>query len=451
MKRITALLIAMAVLLGACSTDVTEPEEFPSLEGWQASAMHEPDGVVDEPPRPITTPRRTTTTPPKPSTPEPPPPYISAEEAKQAARNTIDPNDEFNYHFEFHNSWSSEIDGVHYYSGHWRSSPGGEFLGMLYVDRLTSEVFLNVNGKFMTLPLDELTEVLLFVRRFNEMNLFKYIPAFSHINEIPLENIIKMFERNFDREAADFQYTEEQLEKLEHHRPAYGVYPSTIERFIREKYNPDFNIGHYDFNIINNHGRGLWLSFDYIALWDEETGAVAFAYIGSAGGGAGSGSTVLKIEQEGDLFYAVTVDTWGGHTSRGIGLEGYFLQTVRKNENNGLIMLSKQAIDINDGFFTEEEINDIKDSFWIADEIIIDGRFVISAEEVYNIIKSIADNIDSDEELKWWKPELIDGYFTTSIYYGGYNETALLWDGTYIGYVTINALTGEAHFEERED
>jgi hypothetical protein len=311
-------------------------------------------------------------------------------------------------------------------------------------------VFLSVNGKLMTLPLDELTEILLFVERFNSISFWSNLPAFSHINEIPAEYIIKIFDRGFRNDMADFEYTEEQLMELSFqdnrgYHGIYGIYPGTIEKYIQEKYNPDFRIGNYDFNFIDSfqdwNDGNLWLGIGREAVWDAERGALLLIRYESAGGGAGSGSAVLKIEQEDDIFRVYTVDDWGSHGIIGIVLEGFFLQTVEKRENGGFIMISKQEIDINEVSFTEEELNDIQKS-WRGQEILIDGVFVMSTAKVDEIIKGIVDSIDSDEDLEWSRPELYEGIFSTYIWYGEYNH---------VGFIKINALTGEAYFEPRSE
>jgi hypothetical protein len=69
MKKLIAVLITiiMALSLTACgetSAPAVVPSEFPSEEGWQVSAVHEPDGVVDEPtPTPEDSPRLSETPP----------------------------------------------------------------------------------------------------------------------------------------------------------------------------------------------------------------------------------------------------------------------------------------------------------------------------------------------------------------------------------------------------
>jgi ABC-type phosphate transport system substrate-binding protein len=55
MKKLLIFALVFMLMLAACNGDIPETtppandNEFPSSEGWQASAVHEPDGVVDEP------------------------------------------------------------------------------------------------------------------------------------------------------------------------------------------------------------------------------------------------------------------------------------------------------------------------------------------------------------------------------------------------------------------
>jgi len=376
------LLLIFIIFITACTGEPAVGDDDPVVPQEESEDVITTIPRATTPPRTTATPR-TSTTPAVTTPPEPAPPYISVAEAEQAARNALDPNGEFDYKFSFSNSWVKEVDGVQYYDGSWKTSDG-DHLHWLYVDKLTSEVFLSVKGKLMTLPVDEITEALLFVERFNSMNLFDAMPAFDHINEIPLSHILKMYEKSFGSSyywiideiippLADFQYTEEEVEKFENHIPiAYGIYPGSVEKFIREKYNPDFRIGHYDFSVI----KDLCLSYNYKAVWDAEKDAVAFVYVGSAGGGFGSFSTVLKIEQEGDTFYTVTAEDNSCHCCS-TEIYGYSLQTVQKNETGGFIMLSKQAINITEVSFTEEELNDIKALPWIGDIIIEQGGYIL--------------------------------------------------------------------------
>jgi hypothetical protein len=443
MKRLllAALLLTGIILLAACTA---EPEFVPTPRERQERPQEEELHIEPEPePEPE----------PKPEPEieeEPASPFISVEEAWQIVKDTLDPNDEFS--FGFHNNWSTEIDDVHYYVFNVYSAPQNRYdRAFYYIDKLTGEVYREINGRLNTLPLDELTEAILFVQSFNSMVIFDiHVPAFNHINEIPLENILKMFERRFNSEAADFQYTEEQLGRFGEfdnpHVRAYGIYPNTIESFISHRYSPDFKIGHYDFNILNTyqsgwHGKpGLWLSYDYNAVWDTETDAVVFIYTYGGGGGFGYSSMALKTEQDGDTFRIITVDYWSNHAGPS-HVAGYYLQTVQRNENGDFNILSKQPVDINEASFTEEELNEIN-KFWLSEEIIRENKFVITQSEAKEIIIKTIDNIVFDDEIDWGSPELIDGYYSSHIWYGEYN---------FIGIVTINAITGEAHFEAYEE
>jgi len=399
MKRITALFIAM-LLLAACGADVTEPEELPSLEGWQASAMHETDGVVDETPEIITTtppattapprtttPRRTTTTPPKPPTPEP--------------------------------------------------TPSPE-------------------------PLTEIEEVALLVERFSSAP-FNLMPAFDDINEIPIKYFIRLyywsawFSHNI-KDFFDFEYTEEQMEELNADFEwnwfymARGVYPHRIEEYVRENYNTNFSIEHYDFSVINDNDKrkpGAWVALSLSALWDEEEQAVIYLYNGNVGGGYGTSSTVLKTYKEDDVYYAVSVDC--EFNSFLILVEGYFLHTVQKNENGGFIMVSKKEIDINEMSFTEEELDELKKS-WVGEIIGENNRFIISQGELDEIIREVLDSLDSSEELyTMWKILVIDGeYYSFWVRYNTYDENEQqIWET--FGTIMVNAFTGEAHFEAYDE
>jgi hypothetical protein len=448
MKKITALLLTGIILFAACGG---EPD-FEPVPRNRAPAETEEEVPVVLPPEPEPEPEII------PEEPEEPAPlFISVEEAEQAARDAIDPNGEFDYRLEYNGSRPGEIDGVHYYMFYWYFPRGGKFRDMLFVDRLTGDVFLDT-GRLLAFPFDETTELIYFVQNFNGAD-FNLIPAFNDINEIPLEYFIRLHGYiNYD-----FEYTEEQIDELnadferQWFYRAHGVYPSRIEAYIRENYNINFNINHYDFNVINNDNDknewsikyypGLWASVGLSVVWDEEAGAFIYIINNGLSGGNGTFCRVFKIEQDGDKFYVIAADMRVSEYV--VFVEGYFLHTVRRNENGDFNIMSKQVIDVNEISFTEEELDEIKSWSWIGEAIIVEGRFAMTRLEIDEIIEKVLEDVDSDEELDWWRPELTDGYYSTSVYYTVPNDRDRV-DLIYIGRITINALTGEAHFEPYE-
>jgi hypothetical protein len=442
MKSIIVLLISMTIIFTACSTSDTP--EVPEITG-------EPEIKITTPP-PVTTAFQTTattahtTTPPVTYTP-PEPSFISLEEAVQAVINAINQNDEITYNYV--NAGTREVDGVHYQRIHGRSS----YAGLFYVNSLTAEVFLNVNGELIAFPLNEITKAVIFIQRFNNMPSSRQpVPAFNNINEIPVELILDMFLKEFYIENADFEYAEEQFVNFGviGATDAYGIYPKTIENYIKEKYNPDFTIEHYDFNILNTYedrrwGRGLSLGREVRAVWDGENNTVVFIFINNAGGGASYSSTVLKIEPESDIFHAITADTWANYQG-GFFVVGYFLQTIKRDIDGSFIILSKQEIDINDGFFTEEEINGIEFPSWVGEKIIKENKFVMTRSEANEIIKEVADTIIFDGEL-WWYPILNEGYYVAYVRHYIYDDEGREERMINVAEIYVNAVTGDIRFE----
>jgi hypothetical protein len=300
------------------------------------------------------------------------------------------------------------------------------------------------------ISLDETVNAIIFVQSFNSMSAFDAVPVFENINEIPTEFIVKMFDKGFYIETADFEYTEEQLKELNLYNEnlrnlkAYGIFPSTVEHYIKEKYNPFFNVGHYDFSVINVHQDwgfpfGLFLSIGQMAAWDEESGALIYLRYDSAGGGVGSQSVALKVKQEDDMFYVITVDFFSAHGNI-FYVQGYYLHTIQSKNNDGFIMLSKQEIDIKDITFTEEEIENAKD-FWASELILIENKFVMTAAQADKITQEIVSELALGTEVYWHRPNLYQGF------YDGYYVVHIMHEDSRIGIVTINAITSEWHYE----
>ncbi|MCL2633175.1 MAG: hypothetical protein FWD34_01535 [Oscillospiraceae bacterium] len=374
MKKITALLLIAVFLLTACNQSIPD-----NLQNTDAS-----ETVV------TTT---TTTTAETTATTEPESPYITIEQALQAVKDVADPNDI--HRFDFRDGWAYEINSTSYYWGYWYVNNTG-YRESIYVDKLTAEVFLNLNGKLTPLPFDEAMQAAFFIKRFNQMPHYTPLAAFNHINNIPLENLIRIFIRDFNIEEADFQYTEEQFEKFikadteSDIVQAYAITPETIESFIKENYSPDFSISGYNLSNLNNHedywGRtGLPVNTGCRVLWDNENETIAVLLTNDASGATYYNSLIIKIEQSDNIYQAVSADYQYGYHGY-FYLVGYFLHTIEKTDDGKFIIISKQLININDIEFTEEELVDIG-SYRIGKEILTDGEFVTNfgSEYAYEI------------------------------------------------------------------
>ena len=459
MKTLLSAVIIILIFFTACDKNTSVLSESES-ENSEEPVIVSSEIAETTPPIRTTPPATTTSTTAKTEPPEPLPIIMSEKIAASLVKKAIDPNDELDIELDFDMQRSDEIDGVDYFYGYIR---GSAYAKTYYVSKVTGEVFLRVNGKLMALPIDEMSRFLIFIEVFNSMPQFTSIPAFNDINEIPLSHILKLYENNYDIGydyivGHDFEY-EEQIEKFPDgvivHNKAYGVYPKTIEEVIKKRYNPEFKIEHYDFNsIMDNSGSvfyadeygGLYLSYQYKVVWDEENKAFAFIPIYSAGGGHGAGCITLKTYKENDTYYAVTFDYWS--TIQYFEIKGYYLSTVKKNENDEFIIISKTPIDINTISFTDEEIADFR---W-KDEFMFDNKFFMPGVETKKIIENFMSNIVSDEELYydmdfneyWFRKEVYgEPYINCYLAYIRYDDA----DGKTqtIGKYYVDMVTGEVY------
>ncbi|MCL2638139.1 MAG: hypothetical protein FWD48_07165 [Oscillospiraceae bacterium] len=292
--------------------------------------------------------------------------------------------------------------------------------------------------------LDDITRVSLLIEEFNSAS-FYIMPSFDDINEIPMENFIALYIRTSD--YFDFEFTEEQLNEMNSGLEregwfgrAGGVFPQTLENFIRENYNNHFNIEGFDFSVINNeyiYYPGQWISIGRSAIWDEKTGALIYLFNWDATGGIGTFCRVLNTYLKDDVYHIISADILVAEYTYVV--ENYFLHTAEENENGGFNITSKQLIDINEVIFTDEDIERIKD-LSAYDLIMVENKPILTYEEIREIAESAldSDNIRISEfhnysSLGWslsYDKEEEKNYYIVGIY-------------PKIGEVIINKATGE--------
>ncbi|MCL2020181.1 MAG: hypothetical protein FWG70_10560 [Oscillospiraceae bacterium] len=429
MKKILFIFIftfISAITLTSCGKQA--PPDT-GLDGIDAPPETVPE-ILTEAPMPLTTP---VSEKPPVKTEEavskpPPPPYISIEEAADFIKMIVDPNDEIN--FEFRATRTEERDEVFYYVGFGFELPKftiedeeeeEAYLGLFYVDKLTGEVFLSIREDLFTYPVDEevfemfeLLDLAAFVENFNG-GYFNLMPVFNDINEIPLKYFITLY-HYVNGYRGDYEYTYEEIEEfkiknsyLDDERlyyNAHGVETTTIENYMQNNYNSDFNTRHYDWSSIN----GVGVNIHCTAIWEEERNAVLYVYDGMVSGGNGTECMVIKTEKKDEIYYAVAVDyktiNYQGY------IEGYYLNTVKKNDNGDFNIISKQPVDIKTVYFTEEELNYLKS----IDVLMIEDEFIISTTEAKNIVKRIRNDENSDYYINYFFDNIEDNYYIVSVY-----------------------------------
>ncbi|MCL2019729.1 MAG: hypothetical protein FWG70_08225 [Oscillospiraceae bacterium] len=421
------------------------------------------DGEIDSEVHPLDTslesditmpPPATTTTPPVTVLPEQETDsaFISAEEALDLVKQI---NNEDNAVYDIFAFYPYPVNEKDYYSISATDKETGNIINYFYVNKLTGEVYTLYGRRLILLPLTEKEELAVFVESFTlGQNYVFLMPPFDNINEISAKDIVHFYYYfgfySDSNTIFDFEYTQEQLENknLYPDIPEYwsylsiigakGVKPYRIEEYIQKQYNTDFNIQDYDFSDVN-----YWLDAFCNVRWEEETGAIVYIYNDTVTGGNGVSCHTLKTEFDESLYYTITVDIiTAEYTSY---VEGYYLNTVRKNEDGRFNIISKQPVNINDISFTEEEFDKIKEMPWYGDIIMIDDKFVITLNEARKAIEDIPQENEMltfgtiigslEENLK---------YYNFSIY--EYRED----ERHYLAFYCIDKITGEAYLYDQE-